>query len=313
MAGPLHPAKRVGSRGPIARSTSAPLLSLTIRNYLELVRPANVVTALADVLAGYALAERQNHQALPWLLVATACLYAGGVVLNDYFDRNLDAVERPERPIPSGRVGAGGAAALGVLLLGAGVFTAAQATRAAVLIALAIAGFVVLYDAWGKRQWIGPANMGLCRALNLLLGVAAVPVALAARWPVALIPFVYIVAVTALSRGEVHGGAPRTAAFALVSLSAGLAGLAFLALRSEHALVSGVVLACLIARVVPPFLQARGSLEPARVRHAVKRGVLSLVLVNAVIGTAYAGPVYGALILVTALVAGWLARMFAVT
>jgi 4-hydroxybenzoate polyprenyltransferase len=291
---------------------------LTIRAYLELVRPANVVTALADVLAGYALAERQNHGALPWLLVATACLYAGGVVLNDYFDRHLDAVERPERPIPSGRVGAMGAAALGACLLGAGVISAARATGSALIIAVAIAALVVLYDAWGKRQWIGPANMGLCRALNLLLGVAAVPPVLPARWPVAAIPFVYIVAVTALSRGEVHGGAPRTATFALISLSAGLAGLALLAFRSEHAFVSGVVLAVLVARVVPPFLQAatveaRGSVEPGRIRHAVKRGVLSLVLVNAVIGTAYAGPVYGALILATAVVAGWLARMFAVT
>ena len=237
-------------------------------------------------------------------------------------------MERPERPIPSGRVSAAGAAALGAFLLGAGLVSAALATRAALLIALAIAALVVLYDAWGKRQWLGPANMGLCRALNLLLGVAAAPAILVVRWPVALIPFAYIVAVTALSRGEVHGGAPRTASFALISLSAGLAGLAFLAFRSEHALVSGVVLAFLAARVVPPFLQATGvpaarylrggveareSLEPGLVRRAVKRGVLSLVLVNAVIGTAYAGPVYGAIILATALVAGWLARIFAVT
>ena len=99
-----------------------------LRGYLELLRPANVVTAVADVLAGYAVAGRANSRALPWLLTATVCLYAGGVVLNDFFDRELDAVERPERPIPSGRVPARHAAALGTALLAGGVVTAAQGT-----------------------------------------------------------------------------------------------------------------------------------------------------------------------------------------
>ena len=79
-----------------------------LRGYLELLRPPNVMTAVADVLAGYAVAGLSNWAALPWLLGATACLYAGGVVLNDFFDRHLDARERPERPLPSGRVPAAG-------------------------------------------------------------------------------------------------------------------------------------------------------------------------------------------------------------
>ena len=147
----------------------------SLRGYIDLVRPANVTTALADVLAGYALAGLRNPRALPWLLAATACLYAGGIVLNDYFDRDLDRVERPERPIPSGRVSAGSAAWLGSLLLTAGVLLAAQATGAAMIVATAIAFSVLLYDSWGKRfSLVAPLNMGLCRALNLLLGAAAV-------------------------------------------------------------------------------------------------------------------------------------------
>jgi hypothetical protein len=59
------------------------------------------------------LLRADRTQALPWLVGATMCLYAGGVVLNDFFDRRLDAIERPERPIPSRRVSAASAAALG--------------------------------------------------------------------------------------------------------------------------------------------------------------------------------------------------------
>ena len=287
-----------------------------LRAYLQLLRPANVVTALADVLAGFAVTGLQNRGALSWLLAATACLYAGGIVLNDFFDRATDRRERPERPIPSGRVPAAAAAVLGAVLLAAGVLAASHhATHAAGQIALAIVIAVVVYDAWGKHSRVlGPLNMGLCRGLNLLLGVAAVPAVLAGSWPLGFIPLFYIAGVTALSRGEVHGGSRQAAAIALISLGAAFAGLLLVALRSGANLVPALLLLAALAwRVVPPFLAARARPEPAAIRTAVKRGVLSLVLVDATIGAAYAGPVYAAIILATGLVAGMLARWFAVT
>jgi UbiA prenyltransferase family protein len=265
------------------------------------------------VLAGYALAGSGKPAALPWLLGATACLYAGGVVLNDFFDRHLDSVERPERPIPSGRVRPQIAAMIGTLLLAIGAMLAARASPAAGLIAASIVTFVVLYDAWGKRHAVGPAMMGACRALNLLLGVAAVPEMLGARAVIAGIPFLYVVAITALSRGEVHGAVRRVATFALISLGIALSGLTLVAIQSREPVWSGVVLVFLTWRVLPAFVNARRTPDARRIRYAVRTGVLSLVLVNAVIGTAYAGPVYGAMILSIALVAGWLARLFSVT
>jgi 4-hydroxybenzoate polyprenyltransferase len=287
-----------------------------LRGYLELLRPANVVTAVADVLAGYAVAGRTNHPALPWLLGATVCLYAGGVVLNDFFDRAVDAVERPERPIPSGRVAASSAALLGGALLVAGVAAAAQGTAAAAIVAAVIAVLVVAYDARMKRYAIaGPLNMGLCRGFNLLLGVAAVPAALAGRWPIALIAVVYITAVTVVSRGEVHGGTRSGATFALVALSGVLVALAVVALAAGRVeqVVAFALLALLAYRVLPPFWHVRSDPSAAVIRRAVKAGVLSLVLVDAAISVAYAGTVYGASVLATALVAGSLARLFSVT
>jgi hypothetical protein len=287
----------------------------TLRGYLELLRPANVVTAAADVLAGYAVAGLGNPAALPWLLVATTCLYGGGVVLNDYFDRAIDRIERPERPIPSGRVPAASAARLGAVLLIAGVAAASQATRAAAGIAAATAGCVLLYDAWGKqRKLFGPVNMGLCRALNLLLGVAAVPAVLSDAWPLALVPLVYIGAVTALSRGEVHGGQRGIAVFALISLMIVLIALLTMTVGPGDRSLAGLLLVLLLAwRVLPPFWRACRTVEPGAIRQAVKAGVLSLVLVDASIGATYAGAVYGLVILATAVVAGGLARLFPVT
>ena len=286
-----------------------------LRPYLELVRPANVATSLADVLAGYAVAGLAAPRALPWLLLSTACLYAGGIVLNDFFDRKLDAVERPERPIPSGRVRAGQAAALGAVLLAAGLVAAHLASREAGPVSAAIVAAVLLYDSWGKRQrLLGPVNMGLCRGLNLCLGMAAVPGTVAAHWPVAILPLAYIAGVTMVSRGEVSGGRRGVALTALVLVAVVLVALGGISAFARGSVIwPFVLLGVLSWRVVGAFWKAFASPSPPVIRAAVRTGVLSLVLVDAVIAAAYADMIYSLAVLLTALLAGWLARQFAVT
>lgn len=285
------------------------------RGYLELVRPANVATALADVLAGYAVAGFGNPRALGWLLLSTACLYAGGVVLNDVFDRDIDRTERSERPIPSGRVPVAAAASLGLGLLALGVISASLATTVSGVVAAATAGCVLIYDGWGKRQGLlGPVNMGMCRGLNLLLGVSAAPAVLSGAWPLSLLPLVYIAAVTAVSRGEVHGGRRGIAAFALISLGLVLAALVALALGRGGRSWAGVAFTAVLGwRVLPAFWGAYRTPEPGPIRHAIRTGVLSLVLLDAAIGATYGGALYSLVILATGLVASSLARLFAVT
>ena len=73
------------------------------------MRPANIVTAISDILAGVAISGyigKGEWEAWPIILlvISTIGLYGGGVVMNDYFDADLDQVERPERPIPSGLI-----------------------------------------------------------------------------------------------------------------------------------------------------------------------------------------------------------------
>ena len=82
---------------------------------------------------------------------------------------------------------------------------------------------------------------------------------------------------------------------------------------TDTAVPALVLAAALTWRVVPPFVAARQHGTPATIRSAVKRGILSLVLVNAAIAASFAGPMFAAAVLATGLVAGWLARMFAVT
>ena len=79
--------------------------------YLQLVRLPTVFTAMADIILGYALTHRfvdsdgsEHVQKFLGLLAASCCLYMSGMVFNDVFDLQQDTAERPNRPIPSGRV-----------------------------------------------------------------------------------------------------------------------------------------------------------------------------------------------------------------
>src|SRR5262245_60563766 len=98
------------------------------QTYAQLVRLPNVFTALADIalaaLAAGALANAGAWPAFVLLLLASACLYSGGMVWNDLFDVEQDRQERPFRPLPSGRVRPREALRLGTGLLAAGVLLA---------------------------------------------------------------------------------------------------------------------------------------------------------------------------------------------
>jgi 4-hydroxybenzoate polyprenyltransferase len=287
------------------------------RAVLELVRPANVATSLADVLAGFAVSGLAPWSALPWLLLATACLYGGGITLNDVCDRVIDARERPERPLPSGRVSVKTATLLATGLLAAGIGAAAMAGSRSALVATAIVVLVVLYDTWGKHLVVlGPINMGLCRGTNVLLGASVAPAFLTLAWAPALIVTVYIAAVTLVSRGEVAGGQRSAAALAFGLVSGAVAALGFLSLGAGDTLstIGAMALTLLCGwRVIRAFSAAWRTPAAATIRTAVKTGILSLALVDAVIAASYAGMIYCLALLATAFLAGRLARAFAVT
>ncbi len=296
-----------------------------VRGVLELVRPANVVTAFADVLAGFAAAGAAetllygSNQAagsdLALLLLSTAGLYAGGVVFNDVFDAELDALERPERPIPSGRVTRSEAVALGAILLAIGVAAAGIVGIVPFIVAALIAFCAILYDSVGKHHsLLGPINMGACRGANLLLGTSVVPAMLSELWFIALIPVVYIAAVTAVSRGEVHGGSRATGALAVVLLAAVMAALLLLGIRLDYRTVRTLpFLALLAALVFPRFLQAAVDPSPDRLQKAVKAGVLALVAMDATLAAGFGGWTIGIIVLLLLPVSIGIAKLFAVT
>jgi 4-hydroxybenzoate polyprenyltransferase len=294
----------------------------SVLGYLQLMRPANIITAWADILLGYAAASSVTEGinnldiiTLTTLILATTGLYGGGVVFNDICDAALDAVERPERPIPSGRVSLTGAIALGTALLLVGIIAAAMVSNLSAILASIVAVTALLYDKYGKHHtFLGPLNMGACRSANLLLGVSAIPEAVSDRWYLAVIPVVYIAAITAISRGEVRGGNKTTGIIAIALIGIVISSVLGLGLLPEYSLLITLpFLALFTALVLPPFITAALTPSPELIQTAVKAGVLSLIVLDATIAAGFANWIYGLLLLALLPVSRFVARLFAVT
>ncbi|WP_414635733.1 UbiA family prenyltransferase, partial [Actinophytocola sp.] len=98
-----------------------------MRALAELVRAPAALSVPGDSLAGAAAAGWPFGRRSAALSAGAVCLYWAGMALNDYADRELDRTERPERPIPSGRVSPRFALGLAAGLTAAGVGLAALA------------------------------------------------------------------------------------------------------------------------------------------------------------------------------------------
>ncbi len=286
---------------------------------LRLTRPANLVTAIADVLAGMAIAgyfliPDANPAPVAWLALSTVGLYGGGVVFNDVFDAELDAIERPERPIPSGVVRKNTAIVLGSVLFAIGIFGAFMVNQPAGLLAIAITVASLVYDRFGKHNaLIGPLNMGLCRGLNLLLGVSSIPAQVAPWAWVGLVPIAYIAAITMISRGEVHGGSPVILRIAslLYALVIGCI-MAIAQLRGQlgtafpFLLIFGYF-------IFPPLWRAVREPVGRNIGMAVQAGVLSLIVMDAAWVAAFSSFPLAMLTVCLLPLSRLLARAFAVT
>lgn len=300
-------------------------LTVTVRASLELMRPANIVTAFADILAGAAAAlavtVSYNGTGFPvdsvlfWLLMSTFGLYGGGIVFNDVFDADLDARERPERAIPSGRISKAYTTLLGILLFVIGILSAFWVNSTAGLIATGIAICALIYDAAAKHHVVfGPLTMGSCRGGNLLLGASIMPASLYVLWFIAIIPILYIGAITLISRGEVQGGNKATGYTATATVALITLALLLLFLLPAYNLVSATPFALLFgAMVIPAFAAAAKDPAPGTIKKAVKRGVISLIILNSALAAGFAGIVAGLIVLSLLPISYWFAKLFAVT
>jgi len=98
---------------------------MSLRGYLQIIRPVNALVAGIAVLLGVLVADEEITPFLLLLVLAVFCITGAGNAVNDFYDREIDAINRPDRPIPSGAVSVRGAAVYSAVLFFLGIVGAA--------------------------------------------------------------------------------------------------------------------------------------------------------------------------------------------
>ena len=282
--------------------------------YLQLMRAPAVFTAISNIVAAYLVATGGAIQwpALVALVLASSALLAAGMVLNDCFDRDVDARERPHRPLPSGAVTVETAWRLGFSLLITGVVLSGLVGQRSLVVASVLAATILAYNGALKNTWLGPLVMGLCRYLNWALGlsVTALTVSL---WLIPLPVLIYVAALTVLSRSE--AGTPDRRLITLAGSGLVIAGLAIYALWRDEVLAGVAVIpltaAALAAALYVVARSYRGG-SPAAVQGAVGLLILGMIPLDVLLVLGR-GIWWGLGLLLLMLPGRWLGRRLYVT
>ncbi|MFL5331400.1 MAG: UbiA family prenyltransferase [Gemmataceae bacterium] len=268
--------------------------------FVQLFRVPNVFTAIADVAIG--LAAGAPFSKWLWLAVSSASLYSSGMVGNDYVDRHVDARERPNRPIPSGRVTPRVAFALAVVLSLIGLAASAIAGWQSVAVAVPLLVLIVAYNAWLKNTFAGPLVLGGCRFLNVALGFSTGSFnAAAGQLPLvaAAIVAVYILGVSIFARDEAGQSRVFWLLVGAILMSVALAATIVLPVWT---VVGGrswavIVAALLAGRLILVIPNALWDPSPVHVQAVIKASIIGLIALDAALATSLAGPV-GLLLLI---------------
>jgi len=295
-----------------------------VRDCAQLMRLPAMFTVCSNVIAAYWVATHYwgdaNHSVshfefYPFVLTlfASLCLYHGGMVLNDCFDLEVDRKERPDRPLPSGKIAIRHAWCFGWGLLSFGVLLALLVSFKTALIALILALAIVAYDGGPRQGWKAAINMGFCRYLNWIMAMSAVGL----DWQLAVIPIpllFYIIALSRISQEEAEAADRKVlvGAGVMVLIAVGVWGAAFIGglFQGIFAIIALLVGLAFLSRA---FFRVYQSFSPVTLQAVVGLLVLGVIPLDALL-LASTGHVIVALLLLLLLLPGkWLARFLYVS
>jgi len=200
--------------------------------FLNITRPINASVAGLAAIVAYLISTGTVIPATLLLFAVVALITAAGNVINDYFDAEIDEVNRPSRPIPGGAVSRGAARGFAGMLFFAGIFASFFTNSLCIALAVINSLLLVAYAAKLKSTpLVGNVAVAYLSASIFLFGGAF------SGWaglihviPVAVITFFAMMARELLKdaediEGDIAGGADtvpirigirKTAEFALI-------------------------------------------------------------------------------------------------
>ena len=148
-----------------------------VGSLIEIMRPVNSIMVGLAIIVGTVITGGpsvvSSLTTLVYAFITGFTLTGASMVINDYYDQNIDAVNEPQRPIPSGRVTPNEAliltGALSLVGLGASYLVSIQTLGIAVLAWV----LLMIYSIWGKRTgFLGNLMVSTCVSLPFIYGGA---------------------------------------------------------------------------------------------------------------------------------------------
>jgi geranylgeranylglycerol-phosphate geranylgeranyltransferase len=159
--------------------------------YIRILRPVNCLIVFISVILGYLTAKESFEpvplQGLLWSALAAFFITGYGNIINDIFDAEADALNRPDRPIPAGKIGKKGAGRYAIILLVTGLLFARAVSNPHFFIAFLVAGLLWFYSIKLKGTILF-GNIVIAAFLGITLFYGGL---LSSGWPKSLIPALF--------------------------------------------------------------------------------------------------------------------------
>ena len=307
--------------------------NVVFKPYIILVRLPNVFTAASNILSGYFTIYTAVSSSfitihvlyLAGLMISSSLLYVAGIVFNDYFDIEIDKKERLTRPLPSRKVTKRKALTIAISsIIVANVITLVI-NWTSFIIAVILTTIIIAYDYGLKNNDItGPITMGLARSINVVLGASPALPTLLLSAPstkmllfIAISLFLYVVAISILSKKEVSGNATRLIIISSLSIvfvdivSIAIAG--FIGIFQPAVFVNLTLFSVAIIITFRPILRGCGNLAPLHIQNIIKKMIMSIIILDSVFVSGIIGLSYGFATLLLLIPAVVLARKLYLT
>ena len=195
--------------------------NVSVRDYLVLVRLPNLFTLPSNILVGMAAISSLAFTLTSFtqfllLVTISVLLYCVGIVLNDLYDFDIDKKERPNRPLPSGKISRRSAIVLVTIFSTLALILSLQVSFSTLVISTILFSVIFGYDKYLKNTQAGPFTIASARVMNILLGTSVSLRSVDSYSQIVtltfvlIITFVYVSLIGFISRYEVHGFSDNT-------------------------------------------------------------------------------------------------------
>jgi len=195
--------------------------NVSIKDYLVLVRLPNLFTLPSNILVGMATVSSLAFTLTSFtqfllLVTISVLLYCVGIVLNDLYDFDIDKKERPNRPLPSGKISRRSAIVLVTIFSTLALILSLLVSFSTLVISTILFSVIFGYDKYLKNTHAGPFTIASARVMNILLGTSVSLRSVDSYSQIVtltfvlIITFVYVSLIGFISRYEVHGFSDNT-------------------------------------------------------------------------------------------------------